>query len=359
MATLDDLFDQYLHLIEPPPEAVERAANAQGPLREDLEKDEGYGPFVARTILSGSYGRETATFFIKDVDVIIQTTFTKGYLAQQKRKDETEQGCLLRLTQEAIKRTGRTAETRKARRSIHVKLTEEVNNLGKSMPELTMDIVPVLIQTDKDHDPMTIADKDLQGWYDTYPITQLGDSVERNKRSATIGDRNGYKPLVKIFKAWKQVHFSSTKTPKGFVLECLTAKYHNPRAEHWIVAVCDLFQNICNAWPNPENILAIPEVPDISNSALHPIPIAKKVEDAQRVMRKIHQHLALVKQAIEEAESDLAKSAKTLQRVFGQDYDGIYFPLPEEDDGGSGGRKSSPVVKSKSDVREAPAFGHA
>ncbi len=359
MATLDDLFIKYLASIEPQPQAVKRAQDSHKPLREDLERDKEYGPYVSKTLLSGSYGRDTAVFYIKDVDVIIQTKFTREDLRRESLKAETEQECLLRLTQEAIKRTGRAAETRKARRSIHVTLPEEVNDLGETIPELTMDIVPVLLQNGKDKDPMTIADRELRGWYDTYPITQLADSESRNKRSTMIRDRRSYKPLVKMFKAWKQVHFSSTKTPKGFVLECLTAKYHNPEAEHWVEAVRDLFQNICNEWPDPDNLLMIPEVPDISDTSPHRIPLAKKIEDVRKVLRKIHQHLALVKQAIEEAEDDLTKSAKTLQRVFGQDCETICFPLPDDgDDGGKGKPKSSPFI-SKSDVRESPPFGHA
>lgn len=362
MPTLDDLFVTYLGKIEPPPVAVIRAKDSHEPLRKDLVNDDDYGPFVVRTLLSGSYGRDTATFFIKDVDVIIQTSFTQAYLREKAYKDETEQLCLLRLTQEAIRRTGRSAYTRKARRSIYVKLPEEVNDVGEVVPEMTMDIVPVLIQTDKDQDPMTIADKDLQQWFDTYPITQLADSVTRNADSAVIavGSRHSYKPLVKIFKAWKNVHFLSTKTPKGFVLECLTAQYHNPDAQHWVDAVHDLFQNICNAWPDPDILSEIPEVPDISDLSPHRIPIAKTVEEAQKVIQKIHCHLELMDQAIAEAESDLMKSAKTLQRVFGQDCELICFPLPEQDtlDKSRGGGQSNPFKpKSRSDVREAPAFG--
>jgi hypothetical protein len=362
MATLDDLFTQYLSSIEPSPLAVSRAQAAHGPLRADLEKDDAFGAYVGKTVLSGSYGRGTSTFHIKDVDVIIQTTLTIKGLQDKKRPDETEQYCLLRLTQEAITRAGRHAGTRKARRSIHVELPEEVNNIGQAVPALTMDIVPVLLQRGEDRDPMTIADCELKGWYDTYPATQLSDSETRNAKSTIIQGRHSYKPLVKIFKAWKQVHFDSNKTPKGFVLECLTARYHNPRAERWVEAVRDLFQNICDEWPDPEWVIAVPEVPDISNSATRQIPIAKSPEDARKVLRKIHQHLALVKQAIEEAGDDLTKSAKTLQRVFGQDPVIVCFPLPAEDnDSGSGtkgGGKLSPFVpKGRSDVREAPAFG--
>jgi hypothetical protein len=229
--------------------------------------------------------------------------------------------------------------------------------MGEDLPELTMDIVPVLIQTDRDQDPMTIADKDLSEWCDTYPITQLEDSKDRNQRSAKICDRHGYKPLVKMLKAWKQAHFRSTKTPKGFVLECLVAKYHNPAAEHWVDAVRDLLQNICDEWPDPDVLFNIPEVPDISDSSPFQIPIAKKIEGAQRVLRKMHQHRDLVEQAIEESESDLTKSAKTLQRVFGQDCEIVCFPVPEDEERRGG--KSSPFVStgSRRDVREAPEFG--
>jgi len=365
MTTLDKLFQEYLSAIEPSEAAVDRAVAAHKELRKDLEQDEKYGSFVERTLLSGSYGRGTAILYIKDVDVIIQTILTLEDLRSQKQQSETEQECLLRLTQEAIKRTGRAAKTRKRRRSIHVKLPAEINDMGEEqVPELTMDIVPVLIQTDKDQDPMTIADKDLGAWYDTYPITQLSDSIDRNDESSRIGDRHHYKPLVKLFKAWKQVHFRSSKTPKGFVLECLTAKYHNPEAEHWAEAVRDLFQNIRDAWPYPDYLSYIPEVPEISDSAPYQIPIAKTVEEAQKVLRKIHQHLALVNQAIEEAETDIARSAKTLQRVFGQDRGSVRFPLPDDnddsdicDDEEGNVRKSSPYsVTSRSDVREAPEF---
>ncbi|MBN1875005.1 MAG: hypothetical protein JXA33_12305 [Anaerolineae bacterium] len=358
MTTLDDLFVEYLGRIEPKQIAVKRAKESHDPLRKDLENDEIYGPFVIRTLLSGSYGRDTATFFIKDVDVIIQTSLRETDLQERARQDETEQQCLLRLTQEAIRRTGRATYTRKARRSIYVKLLEEVTNIGETIPEMTMDIVPVLIQTNKDHDPMTIADKELQRWFNTYPLTQLEDSRQRNEQSSliTIGSRHSYKPLVKIFKAWKQVHFRSVKTPKGFILECLTAQYHNPDAQHWAEAVRDLFQNICTAWPEPEALYAVPEVHDISSLSPHRIPIAKTREEAQRVIQKIHDHLELLDQAIEEAQSDLYKSARTLQRVFGQDCETICFPLPQDKDGG--GSKSSPFTqKSRSDVREAPAFG--
>jgi peptidoglycan/xylan/chitin deacetylase (PgdA/CDA1 family) len=68
------------------------------------------------------------------------------------------------------------------------------------------------------------------------------------------------------------------------------------------------------------------------------------------VLKKIHNHLELIKQAKEEAEKDLTQSAKTLQRVFGDDEDGICFPLPEDLE------ESESNAKSRSNVREAPPF---
>lgn len=347
---MDDLFREYLHRIQPSHQAVKRAAESHDPLRQDLEADEEYGPFVESTMLSGSYGRDTAIFGIKDVDVIIKTKFTWLDLYERKNDQETEQECLLRLTQEAIKRTGRAAHTQTARRSIHVQLPEDSQ---KDLPELTMDIVPVRIKNGADTDPMMISDRELSQWFDTYPNTQLSDSVARNECSKVIGDRHNYKPLVKIFKAWKKANYRRQKTPKGFILECLTAKYHNPTAKHWLDAVHDLFQNICNQWPDPENLPIvpdIPEVPDVSDFSPHMIPIAKSREQAQKVLKKLHSHLELIKQAMEEAESDLSESAKTLRRVFGDDCEIICFPLPDELE------ESRASHKSRSNVREAPPF---
>lgn len=351
MTTMDELFEKYLNQIEPTEEAVARASDSHNPLREDLEKDEKFGPFVDSSMLSGSYGRDTSIFTIKDVDVILKTTFTKEDLRERKWSSETEQQCLLRLTRAAIERTGRTANTKPARRSIYIELEEDEDN---DMPALTMDIVPVLIQNRSDTDPMTISDRELGEWHDTYPNTQLSDSIERNKRSTKIGGRHSYKPLVKIFKAWKQVHFyagpDKPKSPKGFILECLTAKYHNPSAEHWLDAVHDLFANICEEWPDPDNLPTepdVPEVPDVSDSAPHLIPIAKTRSEAKKILRTIHRHLELIEQAQAEAEDDLTKAAKTLRRVFGDDCDEICFPLPEDLD---------EAQQSKSNVREAPPF---
>lgn len=368
MTTLDDLFRAYLSSVEPKKEAVDRAKEAHESLRKELESDSIYGPFIMGTMLSGSYGRDTSIFHIKDVDIIIKTNFTEQYLYQKKETDETVQECLIRLTQEAIKRTGRAASAKKARRSVHITLPEEVNDIGDiTAPELTLDIVPVIIQTTGNQDPMTIADRGDEdtfcNWYNTYPNTQRDDSVTRNAQSYYIVDRFSYKPLVKIFKAWKRVHFSSYKAPKGFILECLAATHHNPKAEHWMDALHNLFQNLCTAWPYPDLLISVPEIHDISNSAVRTIPIAKTIEEVQRTLKKIHKHLELIEQAADEAETDLEKAATTLQRVLGQDKASVYFPLPSDFDGddGSGGstRKSSPFVsKSKSDIREAPPFGN-
>lgn len=355
MATLDSLFTDYLKSIIPSDDAVARAIEAHNALRKDIEQDEEYGLFVANSLLSGSYGRDTAILSIKDIDIIIKTTFTFDDLQRLKAPDETEQYCLLRLTQEAIKRTGRDAKTRKARRSIHVELPDNINEIAGDDSVVTLDIVPVLIQSDKDTDPMWIADKDLDEWLNTYPNSQLSDSEQKNKNSSLIKGYRSYKSLVKMLRSWKIVHFGTSKTPKGFFLECLTAQFHNPGAGHWIEAVHDLFQNICKFWPEPNNLTAIPNVHDVSTLNPIPIPLTKTVEDAQRVLLKFHSHLSIIEQAMKEEETDLYKAAKTLQRVFGADSESIYFPLP--DDRGDSHNNTLAKNGSRHDVREAKPFG--
>lgn len=362
MTTLNDLFREYLSRIEPSSLAVTRAKSAHEPLRDDLIKDEVYGKYVHKTLLSGSYGRDTAILGIKDVDVIIETSFTRQDLQDMAKNGETEQVCLLRLTQEAIARTGRSARTKKNRRSIQITLPEEINDVDETLPELTMDIVPVLAEFGEDIEPMTIADKDLGEWFTTFPVSQLQHSEDRNQRSAWLVDRHLYKPLVKMFKAWKVVHYDGKKTPKGFILECLTASYHNPHSTCWVNTVRDLFTNVVSSL-DPDIITEIPNVADVSNSSLAIIPIAKTLDEAKDVLSTIREHLELIEQAIEESETDLDKGARTLRLVFGGTNDEITFPLPSDvDDKGSGGKRGkgpNPLItnSSKSNVREAPAFG--
>ena len=358
MSTMDGLFTDYLKSIMPYDHAIARAIQAHDQLRDDIASDEILGPYIVRTLLSGSYGRDTSTHGIKDIDTIIQLSLTISDIQTLKRASETEQACLLRLTREAIERTGRVADTKPARRSIYVELPDEVNEIGKDLPALTLDIVPVLIPFDQDVDPMTVADRELKEWFDTFPNSQLQDSVDRNQSSSEIYGYRSYKSLVKMMKSWKKVHFHQNKTPKGFILECMVAKFHNPQAEHWLDAIYDLLQNICISWPNPDLIFSIPEIHDISNQNWRAIPIAKNIEDAKRVLKKMHWSFSKVKEAKDLASSDLYAAAKILQQVFGDDEStGLCFPLPEKEKGN--GNRSEPIKESGSrhNIREAYPFG--
>ncbi|MCP4369727.1 MAG: hypothetical protein GY797_16680 [Deltaproteobacteria bacterium] len=252
-------------------------------------------------------------------------------------------------SKEAIKRTGRDARSTTARRSIYVKLPEDDDS---ELPEMTMDIVPVRIVSDKDTDPMIISDRELALWMDTYPNSQLADSATRNSNSSYIVDRYHYKPLVKIFKAWKKVNIRSSKTPKGFVQECLTAKYHDPNTESWINAIIALFQQIVDEWPNPDILVSVPTVSDISNSSMVEIGLARAndLEAIKKFLNKVHAHLPILEQAKqEEIDDDLEKAARTLQRIFGNDNDSITFPMPSD-------LQESAITSSRSNVKEAPPF---
>jgi hypothetical protein len=138
-------------------------------------------------------------------------------------------------------------------------------------------------------------------------------------------------------KAWKKVHFGNQKTPKGLFLECMVAEYHNPDASSWILALRDMLKKACDTWGTPDYFIASPTVADISKSAVNRIPLVKveKPEDLDRVkyiVKKMRRHLELIDQAIDEANTDLTKAARTLQLVLGSDPDDIFFPLPKFDD---------------------------
>ena len=344
MTTMNDLFLKYLASIEPYPKAIKRAQIAHDSLRGDLKADANLGPRALNSFLSGSYSRSTAIKGIKDVDIVIPLDYTFAELSELCMQGETVQHCLLRLVREAIKRSGRNVESSTIRRrSILVKLTDEVNNITDDEPELTLDIVPVIPQTnvsgqvDQYTDPLWIADKDLCQWLWTYPNSQLADSEERNAESSYLVDRHQYKPLVKIMKGWKKVNFGGQKTPKGFFLECMVAEFHNPQATSWILAVRDMLKNACDSWGDPDYFIIPPAVNDIANSSSNRVPLVKyeKPEDLDRakyIVKRMWRHLELIDQAIDEMESDLYKAAKTLQIVFGSVSEEICFPLPEKEE---------------------------
>lgn len=341
MTTLNDLFIEYLGSIQPYSKAVERAQLAHSSLREDLKGDDFLGTHMLNSFLSGSYGRSTAIKGIKDVDIIIPFDYTFTELKDFCRHNETVQHCLLRLVREGIERSGRHVEsTTIRRRSILVKLTDNINGVTDDEPDLTLDIVPVLLQNnllediDQYTDPLWIADKDLSQWLWTYPNTQLSDSESRNGESSYIVDRHHYKPLVKILKAWKRVHFGAQKIPKGFFLECMVAQNHNPKATSWILALHDMLKKTCDTWGDPDSLTASPTVLDISEISINRISLIKvenpeDLNKAKKVVKKMHRHLELITQAIDEENVDLLRAARTLQLVLGSDPDDILFPLPK------------------------------
>src|SRR5687767_4854969 len=75
MAKLDTLFETFLSNVNPSPKMVEYAHSAHDPVRKFLESDEGLGKFIEGSFLYGSYKRRTAVGNIKDVDVVLLTTF--------------------------------------------------------------------------------------------------------------------------------------------------------------------------------------------------------------------------------------------------------------------------------------------
>ena len=125
-------------------------------------------------------------------------------------------------------------------------------------------------------------------------------------------------------RAWKKVHYGAKKTPKGFILECMTARYHNPHAKSWGEGVRDLFAAFCTAWPDPDSLTEIPKVPDISNVSYVQIPITKTLEQAKELISRFQRHKELADRALEEAKTDLDKSARTWRLMFGA---GLHSPL--------------------------------
>jgi len=71
MATLNDLFDQFLTKIEPDKDTRDVAINAHEPVRKWLAAHSTFGRVHVDTFLAGSYRRRTSVTPIKDVDIVV------------------------------------------------------------------------------------------------------------------------------------------------------------------------------------------------------------------------------------------------------------------------------------------------
>src|SRR4030066_843010 len=148
MTKLNSLFEQFLSKTEPDKKAIKYAHSAHEPVRDFLEDDEDFGEYFEDSFLYGSYKRHTAVGDIKDIDIVVLTSFDPD------NEEDTPQK-VLRQLKSALARYYKDPENPEyQRRSIRIN-----RPLPNKNTELTLDIIPASAVSGND-EPLKVPDQE-------------------------------------------------------------------------------------------------------------------------------------------------------------------------------------------------------
>ena len=293
MAVPNARFHDLLKDIEPSATTTAQASSAHTRIRDRLRKQESFKDRYVGSFLSGSYARSTAIrpqtsadgTERPDVDIIVVTNFTI--------LDSPDD--VLSEVRSALEDDGNGYEVERVnKRSVRVETWQA-----------EMDIVPVC----EIADGFMIPDRDISTWKFTNPPVHTEWSAEQNQ---TFDGR--FKPLVKMLKWWRRTNPTSSRKPKGFVLEMLLAM-HGPTDEtHFGEAFTKTLENIHSAYGleasmGLKTIIRDPAV--TSNDILEKVTVAQWKE----FIEKVRVYAGIARKA--QDTDDMEEATRQWRRVFG------------------------------------------
>lgn len=283
-------FNELLIDIEPSPTTKSNASSAHTGLRDFLRSHEDFRERWVSDFLAGSYSRDTA---IRpratedgqerpDIDIIVETSFNASDRPENvlnEVADALDDGYEVeRINKRSVRVTNWNAE---------------------------MDVVPVI----KNGDAYLIPCREDDRWKTTNPPAHNTWSTGQN---AAFGGRA--KKLVKMMKWWRRENPTSSKRPKGFVLELLVAN-HGPKTEKHLG---EAFAKTLEAIYAAHGALAVAGYkPRIADPAVAGNDILEKVTLPQwkEFLEKVRVHAGYARRAQEE--DDVEEATRLWRRVFG------------------------------------------
>lgn len=283
-------FTELLSDIEPSSTTTGYASAAQIAIRKHLLEHTNFGPHVVRSFLSGSYTRDTAIRpAIKDgkekrpdVDIVIVTDFT--------RHDDPE-GVVNSLFW-----------------ALHgeYNVWRQGRSVGVETSRVDMDVVPIV---EESNGSLYIPDRKMKKWIPTNPPGHTDWTTETNRK---MGGR--FKPLVKMTKWWRRANPTISNRPKGFVIECLAAKFMNPTQAHYGELFVGTLEAIAAAYKTEVAVGTVPflEDPGVPGNSV----MAGMTTDAfVGFCNKAKEHAELGRRALREGDFD--RATEMWRRIFG------------------------------------------
>lgn len=307
MSEVKSLFREYLSAIEPDTKAKNIAAKSHIQSREYLETDEEIGDSIQDSFLYGSYRRHTAIHDIKDVDIVMISSFDPD--------DDTPSTVLNKLHAALERCYGNENVLKLNRRSVCV-----TNPLPDEKTDLTLDVLPA-VEVNDGSGYLLVPDRDQKDWILTNPRGHI-DAISK----ANIESGRTLVPMVKIMKAWW--HYQSALIansedkklrPKGFWLETLVLTHFDATQDSWAKRFIKLLKEIDEAYPQGS------DVPELRDPGMPETILETSMTKAEfgTFMKAVRVALGLAYAAFNE--EDRHASSQTWAQIFGDD-----FPVEEE-----------------------------
>jgi hypothetical protein len=322
MHTLNTQFEELRGAIEPSKAQKKEARKADDPVRQHLESHQSFSKHHVATFLYGSQRRRTATRDIKDVDLVVVTSFTTD-------DDPTD---VLNALKDSLNELYDGADLADQRRSVRVDrpLPDDPESI------LTLDVIPAIYQ-DEAGGPLWVPDREKETWVESHPQGHIDHTSELNAES-----HQGYSfvRLCKMIKWWWQYQWDKvnssaaghTRKPKGFWIEVMCGEFADLDKESYAALILALLENAFAEFKSFRDTGVMPELPD---PGLPEQTIKTSMTDDE-----FSTFLDLLEQALIDARAAVdAKTergaAEQWRRLFGDK-----FPLPAEE------LKSSSLLKS-------------
>ncbi len=302
MSEVKSLFREYLSAIEPDTKAKNIATQSHIQPREYLETDEVIGESIEDSFLYGSYRRHTAIHDIKDVDIVLISTFDPD--------SDTPSTVLNKLHSALVRCYSDENVLQLNRRSVCV-----TDPLPDEKTDLTLDILPA-VEVNDGTGYLLVPDRDQKTWILTNPRGHIeAISKANNELDGKLV------PMAKIVKAWwhHQSSLLSSKEgeklrPKGFWLETLVLKHFDNSEDSWAKRFVKLLEDLSASYPEGSDLPVLTD-PGMPQSILE---TSMSKEEFARFMRQVRESLSLAYIALKD--EDRHSSSKTWSQIFGDDF---------------------------------------
>ncbi|MWV57780.1 nucleotidyltransferase domain-containing protein [Rathayibacter sp. VKM Ac-2754] len=322
METLDTEFDQAIRNVTISGVKRGRAIAAHTEVRALLEADPELGSWGIDSILIGSYARQTARYPGKDVDIFLRLTNLSVRHDPEKVYNAVERVLIARY---GLKdRDGGGRVTRQAR-SLKIDFPDPDDDLSDN--SFSIDAVPAVPWgknwgiPNRDRDLWNSEEK---RWIKTNPVEFADDtnSLAVATWTPTIGTANAYRPVVRLLRQVRHVHFGKQR-PGGLFTE--VAVYYSWKDQlvtgaTWAELLTSTMEQVATRFEKCADeglldpVLSTPMKPELDSW--------EWTAAADGLNR-------LAEQARQALDSERCRAAKTWRDILGSNDRGQVLPLPD------------------------------